>query len=320
MADSTRTTTAAGLGAGTAAGLLWGLAFLLPTLLTGWDAGAVTTGRYLAYGAVSLLLFGLAYRSLRPVVRRHWRPALAFAVAGNTGYYLLLVIGIELIGAPLVAIVIGSIPVVMALTGNLISRTYHWRSLLPPVALVLVGILTVNLAELAHAAPSGSGSSPGSRAAGLLVAFAAVALWTYYGLANARFLDRHPDVPAGGWSTVVGLATGAITVAALPFAAAGGWLSPSPAPAGQRSASLSAFLLASLILGILVSWAATVLWNIASARLSTTAAGTLINIETVAGYGYVYLARLQWPPLIQVTGFLIILIGVLLVVRTPRAR
>jgi len=314
----TRTTTAAGLSAGTVAGVLWGLAFLLPTLLQGWSAVAVTTGRYLAYGALSLLLFGLAGRSLRAIARRHWRPALAFAVAGNAGYYLLLVLGIDLVGAPLVTIVIGTIPVVMALAGNRLSGTYRWRSLLLPVALVAAGILTVNVSELAHAAAAEHGTSAASKATGLLAAFAAVAVWTWYGLANARFLDRHPEVPAGGWSTVVGLATGAVTVAALPLAAAGGRLAPAATP-GHPPSSVTAFWLASLVLGVVVSWAATVLWNVASARLSTTAAGTLINIETIAGYSYVYLARGHWPPQVQVVGFLLILAGVLLVVRAPAA-
>ena len=40
----------AGLLAGTGAGLVWGLAFLVPVLLPGWSAVAVTAGRYLAYG------------------------------------------------------------------------------------------------------------------------------------------------------------------------------------------------------------------------------------------------------------------------------
>jgi drug/metabolite transporter (DMT)-like permease len=58
-------------------------------------------------------------------------------------------------------------------------------------------------------------------------------------------------------------------------------------------------------------------WNLASARLSTTAAGMLINVETVAGFGYVYAARGQWPPVGQLIGFALILTGVLLVVRLP---
>lgn len=70
-----------GVAAGGAAGLVWGLAFLVPVLLHGWSAVAVTTGRYLAYGLVSALLFLAGRRGMRGLARRHWRPALAFAPA-----------------------------------------------------------------------------------------------------------------------------------------------------------------------------------------------------------------------------------------------
>src|SRR4051794_34857051 len=90
---------ARGYAAGTLAGLVWGLAFLIPVLLHGWNAVTVTAGRYLAYGGVSLVLFLAGARALRPLARRHWRLALQFAVTGNVGYYLLLVLGIQLAGA-----------------------------------------------------------------------------------------------------------------------------------------------------------------------------------------------------------------------------
>src|SRR5580658_9713620 len=98
MPGSTRRGT--GLLAGTGAGLVWGLAFLVPVLLPGWSAVAVTAGRYLAYGILSLALLAYEGRAARRLAREHWRAALAFAVSGNVGYYLLLVISIQKIGAP----------------------------------------------------------------------------------------------------------------------------------------------------------------------------------------------------------------------------
>lgn len=303
----------AGTGAGTLAGLVWGLAFLLPVLLTGWGAVAITVGRYLAYGALSLILFALGRASLRAIARRHWRPALAFALTGNVLYYLLLVLGIALVGAPVTDIIIGCIPVTMALVGNIVAPAYPWRRLMLPIALVVIGLTIVNVLELGSAEPTQQTSTL-AKVGGILAAFGAVALWTWYGIANARFLSSHPEVPSTGWSTVVGLGTGAVTLLALPVAALTGQLAPTGA-----GASILAFVIVSLVLGVLVSWAATVLWNVASGRLSTTAAGMLINIETVAGFAYVYAARGEWPPLGQVLGFGLILVGVLLVVRLPEA-
>jgi drug/metabolite transporter (DMT)-like permease len=310
MADTKRASLLGYIG-GTAAGLIWGLAFLLPVLLEGWGAVTVTTGRYLAYGAISLVLLLIGGRELRRITREHWGAAALFAVTGNVGYYLLLVLGIELAGAPITNIIIGCIPVSMALVGNWRRRSYPWRRLLLPVGLVAVGMLIVNVLELTGAESAGSGS-PATKILGLLAAVAAVVLWTWYGISNATFLERHPEVSAGTWSTVIGLATGAITLAALPLAAMTGQLDR---PDGDSS--VLALVLASLILGILVSWGATVLWNVASARLTSTTAGMLINIETVAGFAYIYAALTDWPPIGQLLGFALILAGVVLVVRLP---
>src|SRR6266536_2730071 len=234
-----------GVTAGTAAGLVWGLAFLVPVLLHGWSAVAVTSGRYLAYGAVSAILFALGGRSLRGLTRRHWRPALAFAITGNVGYYLLLVLGIELIGAPVTDIVIGCIPVTLALAGNIASRAYAWRKLALPVGLVTAAITLIGLP---------------------------LAVVTHQ-------IGRPSDVRSVTW--LVG---------------------------------------GSLVLGVIVSWGGTFLWNLASARLSTVSAGMLVNVETVAGYAYVYAAHAQWPPPGQLLGFALIVIGVLIVVRRPAAQ
>lgn len=300
-----------GVTAGSTAGLIWGLAFLVPVLLHGWSAVAVTAGRYLAYGLVSALLFGVGGRGLRGLARQHWRPALAFAITGNAGYYLLLVLGIDLIGAPVTDIIIGCIPITLTLAGNLMSHTHPWRKLAAPIALATAGLL---LANLPGAGKAGAGSTAAHVIFGLLAAFGAVVIWTWYGLANARFLDRYPEVPHTGWSTLVGLYTGAVTLICLPAALATGQLDR-----GSGTHGVSWLIGGSIVLGAVVSWGGTVLWNVASARLSTVSAGMLVNVETVAGYAYVYSARAQWPPLTQLLGFALLITGVCIVVRLPTA-
>lgn len=299
----------AGVTAGSTAGFIWGLAFLVPVLLHGWSAVAVTGGRYLAYGALSAILFAAGGRGMRDLTRRHWRLALAFAITGNVGYYLLLVLGIDLIGAPITDIVIGCIPVTLALVANLVSRSYAWRKLALPVAMVTAGLL---LANVPAATGQGGHATVTGEILGLLAALGAVALWTWYGLANARFLSRNPEVPHAGWATIVGLFTGGVTVIGLPLA-----LMTHQISRNSSGQALPWLIGGSLVLGVLVSWGGTFLWNLASARLSTVSAGMLVNVETVAGYVYVYLARAQWPPLQQVIGFALIVIGVLIVVRLP---
>jgi drug/metabolite transporter (DMT)-like permease len=167
--------TAMGLGAGLTAGLVWGLAFLLPVLLGGWNPVIVTMGRYLAYGLLSVVLFAVGGRSLRQLARRHWCLALAFAVSGNAGYHLLLVVGIRTAGAPLTDMVIGTIPVVVAVVSNWLSPAYRWRRLALPLILVTAGLVLVSTLEIAgvHAYQPGSADE---KIIGLIAACGAVVL------------------------------------------------------------------------------------------------------------------------------------------------
>jgi drug/metabolite transporter (DMT)-like permease len=301
---------AAGLGAGVAAGLVWGLAFLLPVLLGGWNPVIVTVGRYLAYGLVSVLLFAVGGRRMRQLARQHWRLALAFAVAGNVGYYLLLVVGIRAAGAPLTDMVIGAIPVVVAVVGNWLWPAYRWRRLALPLILVTAGLTLVSALEIAgvHAYQPGSAVE---KIAGLIAACGAVVLWTWYALANARFLAARQAISSAHWATVVGVATGAVTLAVLPLAAVTGQLA-APSSGHPGTGQLIA---AVVILGVVVSWTGTWLWNLASSRLSPVLAGLLVNVETIAGFAYVYAAKRHWPPAGQLTGLVLLIVGVTLAVR-----
>jgi drug/metabolite transporter (DMT)-like permease len=311
---------AAGMAAGISASLVWGSAFLVPVLLGGWNPVIVTLGRYLVYGLLSAILFTLGGSGPRRVLREHWRTALAFALAGNAAYYLLLVIGIRAAGAPLTDMVIGAIPVVLAVTGNVLAPAgasatdrVPWRRLTLPLTLVIAGLALVSALEIAgvHAYVA---TSPAEKALGLLAACAAVAMWTWYALANARFLARQRAVSPAGWSTAVGVATGAVALAGLPAAALTGQLATPPvAHAGPAK------LVAGVVfLGIVVTWVGTWLWNMASSRLSPAVAGLLVNLETVSGFGYVYAARLHWPAAGQLAGLALVLAGVTLTLALTR--
>lgn len=293
-----------GFGAGVSAGLVWGLAFVLPDVLVGWSAVAVTAGRYLVYGVLSAVLLLVGGRAVWRLGRVHWRPALAFAVTGNVGYYLLLVVGVQTVGAPVTNMIIGCIPVVMAVVGK---RAGDGRRIAGPVALAAVGLLVVNGLELSGVQSTESASVV-AKVGGVLACLGAVAVWTWYGIANGRFLAAHREIPAGRWATVVGVATGAVTLVALPFAA-------SAAHPAEEHTGVAGFLVVAVVLGVLVSWVATWLWNVASARLSATVAGMLVNVETLSGYAYIYLVRREWPPVGQVVGFALVIAGVVLVVR-----
>ncbi len=297
---------------GTGAGLLWGLAFVLPGFAPQWSAVTVTTGRYLAYGVASCLVLVILARrgsAVLETVRNHWRPALVYAATGNVAYYLLLVVAIQTAGAPLATAVVGSIPVVIAAVANIAERSYSWRRLVVPLLIVTVGLAVVTAPRIA--APSGDGSS-GSVVVGVLAGLGAVALWTSYGISNARLLRRHPDLGGSAWSAVVGVFTGILALALVPVALL---LGPFTGAGGPSIPDVQGLLVVAVLLGVAVSWWGTWLWNDASSRLSTTLAGLLIVTETIAGYTYSYLVELRLPPLTELLGFALVIAGVVVVTR-----
>jgi drug/metabolite transporter (DMT)-like permease len=290
---------------GVGAGLLWGLAFVLPGLAQGWSAVSVTAGRYVVYGVTSVLIVWTTTRrnpDLRDLLRSHWRTALVYALTGNVGYYLVLVIAIQGVGAPLASTVVGSIPVVIAVVSNLRQATYSWRHLTASLVLVTVGLAVVNVPYVLDSGTSLSASFM----VGLVAALAAVVIWTSYGVSNADFLVNHPDVGGSSWATAVGVLTGPLALLLVPVA-----LLLGPTEGGHVSVSSAADIVTvSLVLGVAVSWVATYLWNDASAKLTTTLAGLLITVETVAGYGYSYLLETRLPPLTELLGFALVIAGV----------
>jgi drug/metabolite transporter (DMT)-like permease len=188
-----------------------------------------------------------------------------------------------------------------------------WRRLALPLIVITAGLILVSVLEIAgvHAYLA---VSPAEKTAGLLAAAGAVVLWTWYALANARFLARRDAPSPAGWSTAVGIATGAVALAGLPAAALAGQLT-TPAAAHPGLAALIAGV---AFLGVVVSWVGTLQWNLASSRLSPALAGLLVNLETVSGFGYVYAARQQWPAPGQLTGLLLVMAGVTLTILACR--
>src|SRR6185503_5815443 len=108
--------------------------------------------RYLAFGLIALPLAVADRRGLRGLARADWIEALKLAAVGNLLYYLLLASAIQRAGGPLPTMIIGTLPVVIAITSNLRDARRDgrlpWRHLLPSLALIAGGISLVNKVEL----------------------------------------------------------------------------------------------------------------------------------------------------------------------------
>ena len=297
-----------GVLAGLGAGAFWGMAFVAPLMAPGFGSVDITVGRYLACAAFSLLLIGWSFaRGVGQLPS--WRQAgaaLGLSVLGYTGYYLLLALAIQTAGATLPVLVIGTIPLWMMLLGK--PQHLRWAALWPGLALTAAGV-----ALMMHASARGLGALPVGPAVWLGVAYAALATasWVLFGLLNARWLARHPEVPSTQWANWMGVAAGIGSL--LIWALAGTDVSTLVA-----RPAFGTFVAVCVVTGIGAAWIASVLWNVASRRLSASLAGQLIVSETVFGllYGFLWLAH--WPAALQWLACALFVAGLLASIKAHR--
>lgn len=296
----------AGIAFALAAGLAWGLVFVAPVLLPDYSPAMLTFGRYLAFGLVALPLAWRDRSALARLSRADWIEALKLAAVGNVLYYLALSWAIQSAGVPVPTMIIGTLPVVIAICANLSQREIAWRRLLAPLMLMVAGITCVNGSELQRGGDAASG--PTEWLGGLLLALAALVCWTWYPIRNADWVKRHPQVGSGTWATAQGVTT--LPLAALGLGiymtVTGAWTGE--APWGPRPWTYAGLMLA---IGLLASWLGTLCWNRASRLLPTSLAGQLIVFETLAALCYGFLHRGDWPDFWTWVGIALLLAGVL---------
>ncbi|MGW0563266.1 DMT family transporter [Streptomyces sp. NPDC003016] len=301
-----------GVLCGVSANLIWGLAFLMPVLLPDADAVALALGRYLVFGLVSLgIVLFTRGAGMRGLGRRVWCTALAFAFAGHLGYYFFLVQGIRHTGAPITTAIIGTLPVTVALTGNWVRKEFPFSRLLIPLGFITVGLVLVNLVEVDWGTAL-SGHSGTTWVIGIASALTALGLWTWYAVSNASFLRRHPEISSSAWSTLMGVCTLALSLVALPIAAVSGGVHI------EGTGSLLPLVIGSLVLGLLVSWVGTVLWNRSSGLVPISIAGQLVVIQVIAGLLYVFTWDGRMPPPLELAGIALLIGGVLLAIQRTR--
>jgi drug/metabolite transporter (DMT)-like permease len=314
-----------GILAGLGAGAFWGMTFVAPLMVGGFDSVDYTVGRFLACAVFSLLL--LAARPLAGLFQaeqpgqgrrlsgwhlptaRQALAALGLSLLGYTGYYLLLVLAIQDAGAAVPVLIIGTIPLWLMVLGK--PQGLRWGALVPGLLLTGLGLVLM-MQTTGHAGATGEPAAlGGSLLRGVLYALAAMVSWTAFSLLNAAWLRRHPEVNSTDWANWLGVAAG--LGALLLWAAWGtGWAALSERP------GFASFLLVCGVTGIGSAWVAAVLWNMASRRLSPSLAGQLIVSETVFGLLYAFAWDGAWPAALQLLACALFVLGILASIRAHR--
>jgi drug/metabolite transporter (DMT)-like permease len=303
-----------GISAGLAAGALWGLVFVAPRMAPALSSVELTAGRFASCGAVSLLAMLLTFRTKKLPTVQQAMAALGMSVLGFTGYYLLLVLAIQDAGTELPALIVGTIPIWMMFLGK--PQGLKWASLLPAMALTAAGLVLMAQANLADLANPHNLQNTAKHVAdhaanfwrGITYAVVAMLSWTVFGLMNSAWLKKHKEVSATDWANWLGVATGVCAVLMYFIVSLEEKVPESHVWQAQEA-------IICIATGIGSAWAATILWNIASQRLSASLCGQLIVSETIFALVFSFAWDGTWPSVLQITACAFFLVGILISIR-----
>ena len=294
-----------GISAGLAAGALWGLVFVAPRMTPGLSPVDLAAGRFVSFGGLSALLILWQWRTFRLPNLNQALFAILMSGLGYTAYYLLLVLSIKDLGTELPALIIGTIPLWVMFLGK--PTDLAWKALLPGLGLTAAGLLLMTRANFYL---PGADLHPDFWR-GIFYAVAAMASWTAFALLNSRWLKSHPDLKATDWANGLGMAAG---VGAL-----GMWVlmgSDLKVLLALEDRAMAATVCIATGLG--AAWLATLLWNVASQRLSASLCGQLIVSETIFALLYSFAWDGYWPSLTQFAACLLFVFGILVSIKAHR--
>lgn len=275
--------------------LIWGLIFVIPGFMTGFNALEVAIGRFIFFGLFSIVILLRVKNRYPPAI---WAKAIYYSLFSTMGYYIFLVLALRFATPAICALVLGISPIAIAFYGNWKQREVPFKSLILPSLLILVGLIIINFPHL-------KGSS--SFLLGLGCITVSLVSWSWFVVANSRFLNRHPEVKSHDWSTLIGIGAFIWALIALLilklFFEDQIPMEKYLTPGRERQM----FFIGAAILGILCSWGGGFLWNRACLRLPVSLAGQLTIFETIFGVLFVYLIEGRFPLLSEGIGIAILL-------------
>jgi drug/metabolite transporter (DMT)-like permease len=201
-----------------------------------------------------------------------------------------------------------------------VSKELAFKRLILPLSLILLGIAFLRLHQNSQAAVHGVQAI--DMIYGAVLALVALSMWTMYAVFNARYLKR-ARISSVVWGQAMGLCC--LLQAGIAISL---WLFVHPRPTlllqwtGNYDI-VTRFLAGIIVLGVLVSWFATQVWNRVSRRLPITVAGQLLVIQSLAAIVYSSWLDHEVPHVIELICVALLVVGVVWgvkVVYEPRER
>jgi drug/metabolite transporter (DMT)-like permease len=288
-----------GIVAGLTTCALWGLTFIAPRAVAPFTTWDLTIARYGIFGLACMLL--MVDRRFRPIgiAPSRFLIGLLLGGAGYVGYFISASFAVQLAGGAVPPVIIGTMPLFLAIIANIRDRSAPWKVLALPLALTVIGVAIVNAATINAADIADTASIW----LGVLASLAALVIWIAYGLANAAVM-RAADAPDGlQWTGLQGVGAAIGSLVLLPLAS----FDLADTISTSETARFVAWV---LIMGLAGSWFATWCWVVASRRLPLALAAQLIVAETVFGLAYGYIFECRFPTTAEAIGVAMQFIGV----------
>lgn len=293
-------------------GFLWGLIFVGPLLIPEYPSVLQASGRYIAFGVISLLLSWHDRKRLSALLPQDWLEAVKLVLAGHLLYYTCLASAIQRIGAPISTAIFGLLPIIMTIITHIIpsnkqnlDQKLSNDTVVMSVLVIGAGLLCVNIAEFKSIYCT---YNIWEYLSGIVLALISVISWSWYALRNAYWLQMHPNDKPITWANAQGIVT--LPLSCFIYCIICIYLNCFQKtfilPFGPRP---NLFIFLMILIGFCCSWLGTFCWNEASQRLPTTLMGPLVVFETIAGIIYAFIYRKSWPSLLILIGIFLLISG-----------
>lgn len=293
-----------GIVAALFAAFAWSLNFVVPFVIGDYSVFDFALFRFVISGVAGISFLLWKRDTIRVLSVSDWFVAFWLGFIGYLGYFL-TVAGAAIFAGPVIApALLGLVPVVLAVAGNLQQKAVPWSALILPLTLAAVGLALVNASVFDPA----SMTSTRSLIIGIPLAVTAVGLWTWFGLANQRALAERPSMDADVWTALILVGGGFEMLVFMPVGLALGVFSIPQLGLGWNVAG--PLYLWSISLAILASIGGALAWTFAAQRLPVALSAQLIVSETVFGTIFGLAVHGRWPTLTETLGIAFLLAGV----------
>ena len=291
-----------GIISGVLAGVFWGTPFLVPMVLSNFNALEITFGRFFFFGLVSLIFLPRVVRLCRQLTLRELLNVFILSITGYWLYTWALFYGVKLIGGVISSLIIGCLP----LTIILLSKPCFNKKLWLGLCLILIGLACLLLFPLLK--NKFDFNSANMNPLGLISVFLALVLWTYFGIKNSRFMASHQEIKALDYSCLIGLFN---LVCMLPAF----WLSEGFSGLLGYPHFWS-YVFWSAVLGLGASWIANIFWAYSAKICPPSIGGALIVSETIFGLLYSFIFERRLPHYNELIAIIVLIVGVILSIRS----